>query len=116
MGPLNDASLSLKQFIWRSQVLNMYRSMNRAARKVSDPQLRKSLVAEVRAGFLANRSMTDPMSLKSTMIESNRQLKQLVALTSNRLDTTNDPSSWINQPGEDGEVPGRVGQDWPWMK
>ena len=116
MSRLGETAVSLKEFMRRVQILNMYRGMNRAARKVQDPQLRQSLVAEVRAGFHANRSMTDPMSLKSTMIEGNRQLKQLIALGSEKMDIMDDPTSWINQPGEDGEVNGRVGTDWPWTR
>jgi hypothetical protein len=113
MSRLSANAVSLKDFMRKVQVLTMYRSMNRATRKIENSHLQQSLLIEIRDGFRMNCNMSDPMTFKSTMIECGRQLKQLQAMSEPSFV---DPTSWINQESDDGEEHGRVGVDWPWEK
>ncbi len=106
-------TLPLKEFMRRAQVLNLYRAMNRAARRVSDANLRQSLCTEIRNSFRQNQQLRDSMSLKSTLIDANRQLKQL--RTMGEQSVANGPGTWLGESTED-DVRGRVGTGWPWMR
>ena len=68
-------TLPYKEFVRRSGILNMYREMNRAARRIEDPILRVSLSNEIRDQFRHNADLKDAMSLKGVMLESGRQLE-----------------------------------------
>lgn len=114
MSRLKGSTGTLKDFMHRLQVLNMYRGMNRAVRRIDDLKLRQSLTDEVRRSFRDNRGISDAVTLRTTMIEGNRQLKQLIALGADRSSGVANPQSWINGPAEEGEEPGRVGTGWPW--
>ena len=106
---LKDA-LPFHVFARRRQVLVLFRGMLRAAGRVDDPALRLSLRAQIGSEFRQNRSLKDPMSLKSTLQEASRQLKQLEAM-SNATEAY-EADSWINQSEPDDER-GRIGKGWP---
>ncbi len=119
MSRLKDkATLPLRDFMRRFQVLSLYRNMNRAARQVPDPNLRRSLCQEIRVGFRQNQAMKDVVSLKSTMVEANRQLQQLRSMStpgSSTISAPPPPGSWLGDSTPDDER-GRVGTDWPWQR
>jgi hypothetical protein len=123
MSRLKDkAALPLRDFMRRFQVLSLYRNMNRAARQVADPNLRLSLCEEISVGFRQNQMMKDVVSVKSTMVEANRQLQQLRAMGASGTGSTAaaakanaPPGSWLGDSTPDDER-GRVGTDWPWQR
>jgi hypothetical protein len=121
MSRLKDkAALPLRDFMRRFQVLSLYRNMNRAARQVPDPNLRRSLCQEIRVGFKQNQTMKDVVSLKSTMVEATRQLQQLRSMSASGASTSTNsapppPGSWLGDSTPDDER-GRVGTDWPWQR
>ena len=105
--------MPLKVFMRRAQVLNLYRGMNRAARLVSNLELRKSLCAEIAINFRQNQHLKDSMSLKATLLEAHRQLKQLQAMGAEG--SAHETGSWLGESTEDDER-GRIGTEWPWQR
>ena len=88
----------------------LFRSMLRAAGRVDDPALRLSLRVQIGSEFRQNRDLKDPMSVKSTLQEASRQLKQIEAMS--KGSEAFEADSWINQSEPDDER-GRVGKGWP---
>ena len=54
--------------------------MLRAAGRLDDKALRLSLRAQIGSEFRQNRTLKDPVSVKATLQEASRQLKQLEAM------------------------------------
>ena len=88
----------------------LFRSMLRAANRVDDVALRSNLRGQISSEFRQNRDLKDPVSVKSTLQEAMRQLKQLEAMGTGA--GAYDADSWINQSEPDDER-GRVGKGWP---
>ena len=109
MGSRIKDTLPFREFARRRQVLALFRSMLRAASRVEDMTLRASISKEIASGFQRNRDLKDSVSVKATIQEAYRQMKQLQAMSQD----VNDPESWINQSDPD-DVRGRVGRGWPW--
>lgn len=111
MGSRIKDALPFREFTRRRQVLTLFRSMLRAANKLEEASLRASISKEISAGFRQNMDLKDPVSVKATLQEANRQMKQLQSMSQDA--TAYDADSWINQSEPDDER-GRVGKGWPW--
>ncbi|PNF43441.1 LYR motif-containing protein 2 [Cryptotermes secundus] len=72
-----QATMTLKQFMLRQQVLKLYRSFLRAIRDVPDEESRKELLEWARSDFKNNKHHTDEYAIKMLISHGERQLKQL---------------------------------------
>ncbi|RZC39936.1 Complex1 LYR 1 domain containing protein [Asbolus verrucosus] len=69
--------LSLKHFILKQEVKNLYRRIFRAIKHVHDPQHRQELKEWVRTDFRANAHHVDETTIKMYIKYGERCLKEL---------------------------------------
>jgi hypothetical protein len=110
--------LPLSEFIRRTQTLSMYRKILRIGRQVDRIQHSSGdIEKQIKRDFRHNRTITDPVSIKSMLSEARRHTDALEAMAAvHETDHSHhkfDPTSWINASDEHDER-GRVGSDWPW--
>ncbi|KAM3957074.1 LYR motif-containing protein 2 [Aphomia sociella] len=74
---LPKATLSLKQFMLRQEVLKLYREVFRTIRLVSDNTTRKELKEWARTDFRNNMHHTDETTIKSMLYYGRKSLKDL---------------------------------------
>ncbi|GLC41695.1 hypothetical protein PLESTB_000687600 [Pleodorina starrii] len=67
----------LRHFIYRSQVLSVYRQFVRASRSLGNGPQRAELVREVRANFDAQKQVADLQAIKFHLSEARKRLEQL---------------------------------------
>jgi len=72
-----QATMTLKQFMLRQQVLKLYRSSLRAIRGIPDEESKNEALQWVRTDFRNNKHHTDEYVIKMLMYHGERQLKQL---------------------------------------
>ncbi|XP_058834110.1 LYR motif-containing protein 2 [Topomyia yanbarensis] len=71
------SALSLKQFMLRQEVLNLYRTIFRTIRKVPDATSRQELREWARTDFRANKHQSEELAIKMLIQHANRSLKEL---------------------------------------
>ncbi|GFN99270.1 lyr motif-containing protein 2 [Plakobranchus ocellatus] len=77
------AHLTLTQFILRSEVLKLYRSMLRVTYRIDDVEQRKNLQQWIRTDFENNRHHSDEEAIRMMLSKgklSLRELEQAVGL------------------------------------
>ncbi|XP_062042490.1 LYR motif-containing protein 2 [Lepus europaeus] len=74
---LPSATLTLKQFLRRQQVLLLYRRILRAIRQVPDDSDRRYLKDWARGEFKRNKSATQEDTIRMMITQGNMQLKEL---------------------------------------
>ncbi|ALC40706.1 CG34229 [Drosophila busckii] len=77
MSKLTKATLSLKQFMLRQEVLKLYREIWRTTRLVPDKQSQQELRDWARHDFQTNRSQSDEVAIKMLMQSGRRSLTEL---------------------------------------
>jgi hypothetical protein len=93
-------------FIRRQKVLTLYRLLFRAARKIDNIELRKSVSIQISSGFRSNANLADSMAIKSSILEGHRYLDQIRSMSSH-------DSLSSSKENVDTFV---VGTDWPWSR
>ncbi|KAI0274705.1 complex 1 protein-domain-containing protein [Gloeopeniophorella convolvens] len=71
-------SLSLRHFILRHEVLNLYRRAVRASRSIPDPVTRRETVSWLRAEFERNRHIQDLDLIEDKLRTGRRELNQIL--------------------------------------
>ncbi|KAN0128359.1 LYR motif-containing protein 2 [Lactarius tabidus] len=66
--------LTLRHFIQRQRVLNLYRRAIRASRAIPDPAARKETITWIRAEFERNRHITDLDLVEDKLSAGRREL------------------------------------------
>ncbi|XP_047530995.1 LYR motif-containing protein 2 [Vanessa atalanta] len=74
---LPKATLNLKQFLLRQEVLKLYRDIFRTIRKVSDENTRLELKEWARSDFKNNKHHNDETTIKSLLYYGRKSLKDL---------------------------------------
>ncbi|KAK7907517.1 hypothetical protein WMY93_016129 [Mugilogobius chulae] len=74
---LPTAALSLKQFLHRQKVLEIYRNMFRTIRQIPDPADQKYLRGWARDEFKRNKNATDPDAIRMMMTQAKNHLEEL---------------------------------------
>ncbi|KAF4529160.1 hypothetical protein B566_EDAN017683 [Ephemera danica] len=69
--------LSLKQFMVKRQVLQLYRDFFRVIRTVPDTSSRQELLTWVRHDFRANRDQKDEHTIQALLFNGQRSLNEL---------------------------------------
>ncbi|EDR15669.1 uncharacterized protein LACBIDRAFT_300818 [Laccaria bicolor S238N-H82] len=69
---------TLKHFILKQQVLNLYRCILRASRSLPDPVTRRETVAWVRSEFERNRHLTDVLLIQDKLTLARREMRQIL--------------------------------------
>ncbi|NXL15412.1 LYRM2 protein, partial [Setophaga kirtlandii] len=77
VGRLPPAALTLKQFLRRQQVLQLYRKILRAVREVPDEQDRHYLKNWAREEFKRNKDATEEDAIRMMITQGNMQLQEL---------------------------------------
>ncbi|BET00925.1 unnamed protein product [Nesidiocoris tenuis] len=70
-------AMSLKEFMLRKQVLQLYRDILRAIKEIPSPEDRKYMKDWAKSDFLANKHHTDEMTIKMMIKHGERSLKEL---------------------------------------
>ncbi|EPQ60866.1 hypothetical protein GLOTRDRAFT_102567 [Gloeophyllum trabeum ATCC 11539] len=70
--------LTLKHFILKHRVLNLYRQAIRSVRSIPDPQARKETVAWIRAEFERNKHLTDVPTIEDRLASGRRDLRRIL--------------------------------------
>ncbi|KAJ3813655.1 hypothetical protein EV368DRAFT_34042 [Lentinula lateritia] len=73
--------LSLKHFILRQQVLDLYRQSVRACRVIPDRNTRRETLGWIRGEFERNRNLLDVTDIEEKMKLGRRELKQILPWT-----------------------------------
>jgi hypothetical protein len=114
--------LPLKVFIRRQQVLNLYRTLVREGKRADLHLGGNDIVKQIKEEFNNNRGVTNASLISSLIVDGSRQVEALRAIGKGAGGTGTgtgaeeyDSSSWINS-GDDDDVRGRVGEQWPWSR
>ncbi|KAI0348621.1 hypothetical protein BDW22DRAFT_1320339 [Trametopsis cervina] len=70
--------LTLKHFILKQRVFDLYRYAIRASRGIPDPISRKETVAWIRVEFERNRYIHDPSLIEDKIAAGRREIKQIL--------------------------------------
>ena len=103
-------AMSLSEFLHRSKVLVLYRSMMRTARKIDSTGNTNELAQQIRMNFKDNANENDKDKLRTCMAHGLMQLKQLESMSitlgsdARQQDSSNESSS------------SNIGQEWPWER
>ncbi|NXN48167.1 LYRM2 protein, partial [Rhinoptilus africanus] len=76
-GRLPPGALSLRQFLRRQQVLQLYRQLLRAIRQVPAEADRRYLQEWAREEFRRNKGATEEDAIRMMITQGNRQLQEL---------------------------------------
>ncbi|KAF7990661.1 hypothetical protein HCN44_000466 [Aphidius gifuensis] len=74
---LPNASLSLKEFMLRKEVLQLYRNILRTIKQVSSQQDREYLHDWVKSDFNNNKHIKDELMIKSLIIHGENSMNEL---------------------------------------
>ncbi|XP_048841766.1 LYR motif-containing protein 2 [Brienomyrus brachyistius] len=74
---LPPAALSLKQFLQRQKILQLYRSMLRTIDQVPEEEDRRYLRSWAREEFRRNKGATDPDAIRMMITQANMHLRDL---------------------------------------
>ncbi|XP_018565458.1 LYR motif-containing protein 2 [Anoplophora glabripennis] len=77
MSQISKPVLSLKQFILKQEVKNLYRNILRSIRKIPDGNHRKELIEWARRDFRVNAHYTDEITIKMYIRYGERCLREL---------------------------------------
>mmetsp|Transcript_12826 Transcript_12826/g.51433 ORF Transcript_12826/g.51433 Transcript_12826/m.51433 type:complete len:104 (+) Transcript_12826:45-356(+) len=101
--------MDLKAFIRRSQVLEQYRRMVRAAKLLARhrPAQGAEVLAQIRATYRQHRDERDTIVVKSLVADARRQLDMLEALADDAAGT---PRAAAARDAYE------VGHGWPWER
>ncbi|XP_062129203.1 LYR motif-containing protein 2 [Drosophila sulfurigaster albostrigata] len=77
MSKITKATLSLKQFMLRQEVLKLYREIWRTTRLVPDKHSQRELREWARHDFRLNRSQSDEVAIKMLLQSGRRSLTEL---------------------------------------
>ncbi|KAI0932310.1 hypothetical protein AcW1_000527 [Taiwanofungus camphoratus] len=80
--------LTLKHFILKQGVLNLYRQAVRASRSIPDTRARKETVTWIRGEFERNRNITDVALIEDKLASGRRELRQILPTLSLPLPQT----------------------------
>ncbi|KAL6299017.1 complex 1 protein-domain-containing protein [Sparassis latifolia] len=69
---------TLKHFILRQRVLNLYRQAVRASRSIPDIQTRSETVRWIRGEFERNRHISDVTLIEDKLAAGRRELRQIL--------------------------------------
>ncbi|GLB36313.1 putative complex1_LYR-like [Lyophyllum shimeji] len=70
--------LTLKHFILKQRVLNLYRYVLRASRAIPDPVTRRETVAWIRGEFERDRHLSDVALIEEKIKMTRREVKQIL--------------------------------------
>ncbi|KIK71191.1 hypothetical protein GYMLUDRAFT_149914 [Collybiopsis luxurians FD-317 M1] len=70
--------LTLKHFILRKQVLDLYRQAVRACRAIPDPSTRRETLNWIRSEFERSKNLTDVVLIEEKLKLGRRELKQML--------------------------------------
>ncbi|KAJ3793423.1 hypothetical protein GGU11DRAFT_691824 [Lentinula aff. detonsa] len=73
--------LSLKHFILRRQVLDLYRQAIRACRVIPDLNTRRETLGWIRGEFERNRNLSDVIDIEEKLKLGRREMKQMLPWT-----------------------------------
>ncbi|KII93484.1 hypothetical protein PLICRDRAFT_393170 [Plicaturopsis crispa FD-325 SS-3] len=71
-------ALTLKHFLLKQRVLDLYRYAIRASRSIPDPSARKETVAWIRVEFERNRHLDDVALIEDKLNTGRRDLKRIL--------------------------------------
>ncbi|KAJ6574802.1 hypothetical protein B0H19DRAFT_1125818 [Mycena capillaripes] len=74
--------LTLRHFILKQQVLNLYRYAIRSSRAIHDPLTRKETIMWIRAEFERNRHLTDLAVIEDKLKMGRREIRQVLPTAS----------------------------------
>ncbi|KAF8973726.1 complex 1 protein-domain-containing protein [Flammula alnicola] len=69
---------TLKHFILKQQVLDLYRHAVRASKVIPDPVTRKETVAWIREEFERNKHLTDVVLIEEKLKIARREIKSIL--------------------------------------
>ncbi|KAJ7785997.1 hypothetical protein B0H16DRAFT_13545 [Mycena metata] len=70
--------LTLRHFILKQQVFNLYRYAIRSSRAIPDPLARRETIKWIRAEFERNRDLTDLALIEDKLKMGRREIKQVL--------------------------------------
>ncbi|KAJ7783449.1 hypothetical protein DFH07DRAFT_787763 [Mycena maculata] len=70
--------LSLRHFILKVEVLNLYRDAIRGSRAIHDPLTRRETIAWIRSEFERNRHLTDLDLIEDKLKMGRREIRQIL--------------------------------------
>ncbi|KIM48043.1 hypothetical protein M413DRAFT_219174 [Hebeloma cylindrosporum] len=76
--------LTLKHFILKQQVLNLYRHAVRASKVIPDPVTRQETVAWIRSEFERNRNLTDAGLIEDRLKIARREIRNILPSSFNK--------------------------------
>jgi len=79
---LGSKTLTLKQFMRRSQVLAQYKSFLKTIKRLPDQTYAEDLIKWVRSDFKANKNVTDVETIKFHLSHGEKQLQKLERMIS----------------------------------
>ncbi|CAM9723093.1 unnamed protein product [Pylaiella littoralis] len=101
-------ALGLKEFMHRTRVLDLYRSILKRARAIED----KDVATEARRQFKSSRDETDPLKVQMLVADATNHLEAMQGSTRGAGSTS---GSWLDiQDPEDKR--GRMGEGFPWQR
>ena len=109
-------AISLQEFVRRQQIVTMYRKMLVQARRIPDSNVSQGITQQIKDDFRNNKTVKDPVAVKSLIVEGARSLKQIEAMSkdgSQSSGSAGSSGSWLDS-SEEGDTKGRVGSGWPW--
>ena len=101
---------SLQYFIRQRQVNSLYRQFLKAAKDISDIDLKKSVRGQIELEFRKNILIADKSTVATLFKEATRSLDSIRDLS---RPGSNVSSSWMST-SDDEDKRGRVGTGWPW--
>ena len=104
-------AMSLSEFLHRSKVLVLYRSMMRTARKIDSNSSTNELAEQIRMNFKRDASVSDTNKIRTCMAHGLMQLKQLESMS---ITLGNDLRQEIDS--KESSSTSNVGQEWPWER
>ncbi|KAJ6519525.1 hypothetical protein C8R45DRAFT_807113 [Mycena sanguinolenta] len=76
--------LTLRHFILKQEVLNLYRFAIRSVPAIHDPLTRKETIMWIRVEFERNRHLTDLSLIEDKLKMGRREIKQVLPTASSR--------------------------------
>lgn len=112
-----DSVLPLQVFIQRTQVRQLFRSLLKATRSCSDPQLKAELRQHIVSDFRKNQHLQDNHAIRSLIQEGLRSVKKVQDISEATRPKPppefSEQKSWLEE-GDEDDKRGRIGEGWPW--
>lgn len=74
---LPSSTLNFRQFLLRTEVLNLYKTFLRTVKEIPNESSRKEMIEWIRTEFKQNKHLTDETSIKMMIQYGQRSLKEV---------------------------------------